>query len=153
MVEQIPKIGIGLIVQRGNTILLGQRKGSHGAGEFGGPGGHFEHGESLESSILRELKEEAGPDLRVKDLGLLCITNLTRYMPKHYLDVGMVAEYVDGEPVVMEPDKLTSWGWYDLDNLPSPLFGCVANYVIALKSGKRLELGVQYFTNEDLAER
>jgi len=27
-----------------------------------------------------------------------------------------------GEPKVMEPDEITEWQWFDLDNLPSPLF-------------------------------
>jgi len=132
-----PQIGIGLLVVRGNTILLGQRKSSHGSGEYGGPGGHLEAMESFEDCIKREMREEVGTKMKIKNLRFLCITNLTKYPPKHYVDIGMVADWRSGEPVLMEPDKLVSWDWYDLDNLPTPFFACLDNYLEALRSGTR----------------
>jgi 8-oxo-dGTP diphosphatase len=131
-----PKVGVGLLIVRGNKILLGKRKGSHGEGEYGGTGGHMEHLESFEETALRELLEEAGPDIKVKNMRFLCITNLTAYAPKHYVDVGMVAEWDSGEPQITEPDKKESWGWYDLDNLPSPFFSVMENYITAYKTGQ-----------------
>ncbi len=132
-----PKVGIGLLIVRGNSILLGQRKASHGVGEYGGPGGHLEGMESFEDCIMRELIEEAGTDIKIKNLGFLCVTNLTKYPPKHYVDIGMVAEWESGEPIVMEPGKLVSWDWYDLVSLPSPLFGCEENYIEAYQTERR----------------
>lgn len=132
-----PQVGLGLLITKGDEILLGKRKGSHGAGEFGGPGGHLEGMESFEESILRELAEEAGTNLQVKNLQFLCVTNMKKYPPKHYVDIGMVAEWDSGEPEVCEPHKLESWKWYRLDELPEPLFGCVTNYIEAYKTGKR----------------
>lgn len=131
-----PKVGVGLLIVRGNKILLGKRKGSHGEGEYGGTGGHSEHLESFEETALRELLEEAGPDIKVKNMRFLCITNLTAYAPKHYVDVGMVAEWESGEPIVVEPHKLESWGWYSLDEIPEPLFSVEENYILAYKSGQ-----------------
>ena len=49
----------------------------------------------------------------------------------------MTADWVDGEPEVMEPEKLKHWGWYDFNFLPEPLFGCVSNYIDAKKAGKK----------------
>ena len=130
------KVGIGLLVIRGQQILLGKRKGSHGEGEYGGPGGHLEYGETCAETALRELSEECGDDIKVKNLRMLCVTDILKYLPKHYVDIGFVADWVSGEPQIMEPDRVESWGWYDLDDLPSPLFGAEDNYIEALKSGQ-----------------
>ena len=135
-----PLVGIGLLVVRNDLVLLGKRKSSHGTGEYGGPGGHLEKNESFEESVLRETEEEAGKNLKIRNLRFICITNLVKYPPKHYVDIGMVAEWESGEPVVCEPKKLESWDWYQMDNLPKMLFGCLENYIEAYKTGKN------YFT-------
>jgi 8-oxo-dGTP diphosphatase len=129
-----PQVGIGLLIVKGNKILLGKRKSSHGAGEYGSVGGHMEYMESFESCILRELAEEAGEDLKVKNLRFLCLDNVKQYAPKHYVDIAMVAEWKSGEAKVMEPDKLEFWDWYDIDQLPEPLF-ILDTYVDAYKTG------------------
>jgi len=131
-----PKVGIGLLIIKEGSILLGQRKSSHGVGEFGGPGGHLEQNESFEECILRELAEEAGAEIKVKNLRFLCVTNLMKYPPKHYVDIGMVAEWKAGEPHVAEPHKLVSWNWYPMDDVPEKLFGCMENYFEAYKTGR-----------------
>jgi len=141
MTEQRAQVGVGLIVIKGNKVLLGRRKGSHGAGEYAGAGGHLEYMESFEQTAIRELAEEAGPGLKVTKPEFLCLNNLTEYAPKHYVDIAMVSKWISGEPRVMEPDKLESWDWYDIDNLPSPLFNVIDNYITAYKTGQK------YFEN------
>jgi 8-oxo-dGTP diphosphatase len=131
-----PKVGVGLLVVRDNEILLGMRKNAHGDGEYGGPGGHLELGETIEECVQRELVEEAGSDIRIKKLGFLCFINLRQYMPKHYAHIHMVAEWERGEPQNTEPDVRESWGWYELDHLPQPLFGTTNQAVEAYKTGK-----------------
>lgn len=135
MQQSRPMVGVGLLLIRDNKVLLGRRKSALGTHEYGSIGGHLENMESFESCILRELKEEAGPELVIKDLRYLCLTNLTKYAPKHYVDIGMVATWKSGEALVMEPDKLESWHWFDMDSeLPSPLFACLTNYITAYKT-------------------
>lgn len=92
--------------------------------------------ESFEETILRELEEEAGSQLQVKNLRFLCLTNVRGYKPKHYIDIGMTAEWVSGEPKIMEPEKLEKWEWIDIDTPPSPLFSMVPNYIEAYKTGR-----------------
>ena len=128
-----PKVGIGMLVLKGKKVLLGKRKGAHGEGEYAGLGGHLEYGESIKDCARREAMEEAG--IEIKNIRFLCLSNIKKY-GKHYLDIGLKVEWAKGEPKVMEPDKVESWGWYDLDNLPSPLFACEPNYIEALKTGK-----------------
>lgn len=136
-----PLVGLGLLLIKDGKVLLGKRKSSHGSGEYAGLGGHLEALESFEQSLLREVAEEGGPDLKVKNLRFLCISNITAYAPKHYVDIGMIADWESGEPQVMEPEKLESWGWYDIDNLPTPLFSAIENYVAAYKTTQ------SYFTS------
>lgn len=133
-----PKVGVGLLLIKDNKILLGKRihKGKHGFGEFAGLGGHMELGETFEEAIIREAAEEMGAHVKFKNLKFLCLTNILKYMPKHYIDIGMVADWVSGEPKVMEPDKLESWKWYPLNKLPKPLFAAEPNYIEAYKTGK-----------------
>lgn len=130
-----PEVGVGLLIVKNDKILLGKRLASHGTGSYGGPGGHLELGESFEDCITREVTEEAGANIRFRNLRFLCLTNMIKYS-KHYVDIGMIAEYDSGEPEVAEPDKLESWNWYDIDQPPTPLFGCVKNYIKAYKIGK-----------------
>lgn len=131
-----PQVGVGLLIIKGDKILLGKRKASHGKGEYAGPGGHLELGETIEECVLRELGEETGPDLKIKNLSFLCFINLRRYSPKHYAHIHMVAGWKTGEPKVIEPDKQESWDWYDIGDLPKPLFGTTPEAVVAYKTGK-----------------
>lgn len=136
--DNVPKVGVGVLIFKQGKVLLGKRKGSHGADEYGGPGGHLEYGETLEQTAIRETKEECG--ITIKNLRMLCVSDLLKYSPKHYVDIGFYAEWKSGEPEVLEPEKLESWEWYDLDALPKNLFGCFTAYVESHKTGKK------YFT-------
>lgn len=114
--EQRPKVGVGVMIFKDGKILMSQRKGSHGAGEYGFPGGHLEHLESFEECAIRETQEECG--IEIKNIKFLYLANVKRYAPKHYVHIGLVAEWASGEPQIMEPDKSGPWGWYEIDNLP-----------------------------------
>ena len=132
--EAIIRVGIGVMVVKDGKVLLGKRKNAHGAGQYAFPGGHLEYMESFEDCARRETREEAGIELgRVSFLRLM---NLKDYAPKHYVDIGLVAEWKSGAPQVMEPHKLESWDWYDMDNLPQPLFSTLPTYIEALRTGK-----------------
>jgi 8-oxo-dGTP diphosphatase len=132
-----PKVGVGLfLVKNGTHVLLGKRRGSHGDGEYGGTGGHMEGLETFAQTTMRELREEIGDDIQITEPKFLCLSNLRQYAPKHYIDTGMIAEWISGEPHIMEPEKIESWDWYAIDNLPEPLFGAFRNYVAAHKTGQ-----------------
>lgn len=138
MEENVAKVGVGVFIVKDGKVLLGKRKNAHGENEYGGPGGHLEYGETAEETAFREISEECG--IKVKNLKMLCVSDLLTYFPKHYVDIGFTAEWEAGEPTVLEPYKLESWDWYDLDKLPDNLFGCVSAYAESYKTGKK------YFT-------
>jgi hypothetical protein len=43
-----PRVGIGVMILKDGKVLLGTRKGSHGAGELAFPGGHLDYMESFD---------------------------------------------------------------------------------------------------------
>lgn len=128
------KVGIGVFIIRDNKVLLRLRGGTHGAGVWGAPGGHLEWMESIEECARRETMEEAG--IKIKNIRILSLSNLTVYDPKHYLNIGVLADWESGEPQSLEPDHWQSdWGWYALDALPQPVFPTIPTYLNALKTG------------------
>lgn len=117
--EQVPKVGVGVLIIKNNTVLLARRKNAHGAGEYAFPGGHLEFGESFEDCAVRETAEETGID--IKNIQFQFVGNFVKY-DRHYVHVGLTAEWASGDPKVLEPEKSEEWGWFDFDNLPSPIF-------------------------------
>lgn len=125
------RVGIGVLVLRDGKLLLGKRRGSHGAGEYASPGGHLEYLERVQDCAAREVFEETG--IAIGPVRFLRAENLLAYAPRHYLDLSFAADWVAGEPEVREPDKVEAWGWYALDALPSPLFATLPSAIAALR--------------------
>lgn len=123
-----------VIVIKDNKLLLGKRKGSHGEGQFASPGGHLEYMESFIDCAVRETREECGIELQ--NVKFLFVANIKDYDPKHYCRIGLIAEWKNGEPQLLEPDSCESWGWYDLESLPSPLFSSVEQAIESYKTGR-----------------
>ena len=134
MEESRPRVGIGLFIFKDGKVLLGKRKGKHAPGVYAGPGGHLESMEAFVTCAKREAMEEAG--IEIDNIKFLCITNFQEYAPRHYVDIGLIAEWRRGEPKALELDKCEGWDWYDIEKTPEPLFGVVKNYLEAVKTGR-----------------
>ncbi|MEA3249545.1 MAG: NUDIX domain-containing protein [Patescibacteria group bacterium] len=130
----MPKVGVGCLVIKDGKILMHKRLNAHGAGHWGGTGGHLEYMESIEECIRRESMEEAG--IEIENVRLLCVTNFKDHAPKHYVDIGLIADWKSGEPRVCEPHKCVEWGWFDMNETPEPLFGPLKNYIESYRTGK-----------------
>ena len=124
-----PAVGVGVMIVRNGKVLLGKRKGSWGAGFYAFPGGSLEYGEDFESSCFREVKEETG--LKIHELKFLTVLNHI-VDKRHYVDIDFSAAAREGEPQLLEPEKCEGWEWYELDELPSPMYGvtqvCIDQY-------------------------
>lgn len=115
-----PKVGIGVMIMKNNKVLLAKRKNAHGTGEYAFPGGHLEYMESFADCAIRETKEETG--IEIGNIRFLYLANLKKYAPKHYVQVGLIADWRSGEPQVLEPEKSEEWGWFSLENIPNDIF-------------------------------
>jgi 8-oxo-dGTP diphosphatase len=120
MAQNQPQVGVGVMIVKNGLVLLGKRKGSHGAGEYAFPGGHLEHLESFEQCAQRETLEECG--ITIAHVRFQFVANVQTYAPRHYVHVGLLADWLSGTPAILEPEASGAWEWYDLDNLPQPLF-------------------------------
>src|SRR5262245_30352937 len=139
MTDRRPQVGMGVLVMRRGRVLLGRRRGSHGEGYYAAPGGHIEFGESVEQGARREVREETG--LEIADLKLLSVGNYVFKREdgeRHYIDVDFICEAPAGEPQLAEPEKCVGWDWYDLDDLPQPLFIVTRRMIESLRSGVTL---------------
>ena len=133
--ELKPKVGVGVMILKDGKVLMTQRKGSHGAGELSFPGGHLEYMESFEDCAVRETKEECG--LEIKNIRMSYVTNVQKYAPKHYVHIGLIADWASGEPQTLEPEKAGEWKWFDLEDLPDePIFEFCKLAFDAYKTGR-----------------
>jgi 8-oxo-dGTP diphosphatase len=127
MSEKKVGVGFGVMLLRDGKVLLGKRhddpeKASsllNGAGTWTMPGGKLDFGERIEDGAKRELLEETSMDLI--SAKIICI-NQDMVEGVHFITAGVYAEDFSGEPKVMEPDEITEWKWFDLDDLPTPLY-------------------------------
>jgi 8-oxo-dGTP diphosphatase len=123
---KMPRIGVGVIVQKDGQVLLLRRKQAHGAGTWSTPGGHLEYGESLEQCAIREVREETG--VNIVEVEFRAITNdLSAASQKHYITVWMEGRYLSGEPVVHADSEVSAVAWFTWNALPKPLFLSLQN--------------------------
>jgi 8-oxo-dGTP diphosphatase len=130
-----PRVGVGVMLRRGDLLLLGKRLSGPGAGCYGWAGGHLEFGETPEECAIREVAEETGLSISLDMLEPLCVSNTMAY-GSHYIDIEFRCEIPVGEPRVMEPEKLENWAWYRLNALPEPMFEAAAMALKAMERGE-----------------
>ena len=123
-----PRVGVGVIVTKGDRVLLIKRKGVHGQGTWSTPGGHLEFGESPEQCAARETKEET--DVEIADVLALGFTNdVFASSGLHYITLWMTGEYQSGEAKVAAPYEASEVGWFAWDAFPKPLFLPLCNLI------------------------
>lgn len=105
-------------------VLLGKRKGSHGAGEYSFPGGKIDPGETPQAAAVRETNEEIG--CGVSDVEVLPFWSFASYydLPFDFATLFFRCQLLEDQtPRLIEPAKCEGWDWYNWQSgLPSPLF-------------------------------
>ncbi len=118
-VNSKPTVVVSVMVMKEGKVLLNFRKGSFAHDMFGTPGGKVDNMETFQQCAERECAEEAG--ITIGQVKFVCLMNNFAHAPHHFVNIGVMVDWIGGEPTVMEPEKCASWGWYDLDDLPQPL--------------------------------
>ena len=112
----LPRITVAaaVIFNEGGCVLLTRRPDhSHLAGFWEFPGGKQEVGESLESCLKRELKEELGVGAQVEEL----ILSTSHDYPEKVVHLHFFqCNILSGEPKPLESSELA---WVPVDRLPS----------------------------------
>ncbi len=128
--KQYMGVGVGvLILNDYNQILLGKRHKNQkkddsklrGERHWTMPGGKIDFREKMHDAAIREVKEETNLDIKIKDLELIAL-NEDMLENVHFLTVGFLAKKWSGEVCTMEPEQITEWQWFDMDNLPEKIF-------------------------------
>ncbi|HEY4563181.1 MAG TPA: NAD(+) diphosphatase [Thermoanaerobaculia bacterium] len=111
--QQFPRISPAVIVriERGGEILLA-RSPHFAPGVYSTLAGFVEPGESLEETVVREVREEVGVE----------VTNVRYFGSQPWpfpnsLMIGFVADYASGE-LRLQEGEIEDAGWFTVDNLP-----------------------------------
>ena len=116
-----PAVGVGVIVQRGEDVLLVLRRHVHGAGSWSTPGGHLEGGETPEGCAVREVLEETG--VAISNVRFCGVTNdIFAAEGRHYITLWLQAEYAAGTPSALATHELSAVEWWPVRALPEELF-------------------------------
>lgn len=124
----IKQLTLGIVYQP-PRVLLGMKKRGFGVGRWNGFGGKLQEGESLEESLCREFKEEAGIDIGpVEKRGILEfefpnnpeVLQVHVYMVSHF--IGEVTESEEMRPQWFTVDAIPSEAMWPDDEFWLPLF-------------------------------
>jgi 8-oxo-dGTP diphosphatase len=143
MDKQRPKVGVGVMVFKNGKVLLGRRHEDpnkadselHGEGTWTMPGGKLDFQEKLADGAFRETLEETGIKINKNKIKAISITD-DIVEDNHYVTIGFLCEDFEGGPKIMEPDEITEWKWYSLNNLPERVFSPSAKIIKAFLDNK-----------------
>jgi len=111
------RLTVALMLENKGKILMIRRKNTgYMDGMYAFVGGHVEEGESLRQAMVREVKEEAGIEVREEDLEFVC--GIRRGTHSHYINFFFRAENYFGVPTIMEKEKCDDMQWFDIDKIP-----------------------------------
>ena len=107
-------IGVGALLKKDGKVLLVRRAQEPGKGYWTNPGGYIEQLEQIQSTIEREVLEEAG--IVSKAVGVLALRDQPRDI--HNLYVAFEMEYVSGLPT---PDnyEVDAAGFFGAEEMAS----------------------------------
>lgn len=128
-----PGLGAGLLILRDGKVLLYRRVRPPEAGHWNIPGGKIDLYETGMDAAIRETFEETG--LVVEKAAFLVLVEFIQPEEgQHWISLIYRALHFSGEAALREPDKLTAFGWFDLDALPAPLSHFAAEAIRAART-------------------
>lgn len=112
----------GILFNNENKILIDNRKeeGLEGAnGKWEVPGGKIEFGESPEDAVKRELLEETGYNVKVKDIVPYTNVSLWEYSDymQHTVIFFYICELIDDNNIDIQDKRVNTYKWASSDEL------------------------------------
>ena len=111
----LPRVGVGIMVvdEKGERVLLSLRRRAPEAGSWSILGGRVEPVETLESCAVREAREEAGIEVAIERL--LCVTDhIVVAESDHWVSPAYLGRIVAGVAGNAEPEKTLAVAWFPL---------------------------------------
>jgi 8-oxo-dGTP diphosphatase len=109
---EAPIAGVGVVVVKEDKVLLVRRGKEPGRGRWGLPGGAVELGETVAQAAEREVDEECGIEIEIRDV----IEVIDRIIPDddgqiryHYILIDLLAEHCRGDPIASSDAAEVSW--------------------------------------------
>ncbi len=119
-------VGVGAIILNSkNEILLMKRRQEISedrttSGMWSVPGGEVDFMEKIEDAIKREVKEEIGVDVEIiKHIGYT--DQILKKSKIHWSLHHFLCKIKNGEPKIIEPEKIEKIEWFSVDKLPKSL--------------------------------
>ena len=125
-------VAVHLLLVKEGKLFMQLRKNTSFAGQYYVLAGHIDGNETLLQTAVREAKEEAGILIQEKDLRFATFSHANTNN-KEYVQVYFWCEHWEGEPQILEPDKCTAIGFFDLNQLPEKT---VPQLKVALENAK-----------------
>jgi 8-oxo-dGTP diphosphatase len=121
MKRGVDYIGVGIgavIIDPKGKIFLSKRgpKSQNEIGKWSMPGGTLEFGESFEQAIIREMQEEFGITVEIRDT-LEPFNHLIPEEHQHWVALCFICKLKYGTPEIKEPDKSEQIGWFNQSEL------------------------------------
>ncbi|MEZ5668629.1 MAG: NUDIX hydrolase [Alphaproteobacteria bacterium] len=120
MTELAPVCGVGVVVIKGDDVLLIRRGKPPNKGSWSLPGGRQDWGETVRETAVREVREETGVEIELVDL-IDVFDGIGRgpdgAITYHFTLVDFVARWTAGEPVA--GDDAAAAAWIARDGLPA----------------------------------
>lgn len=119
------KVGVGVavfIIRDDGKFLMAKRQGAHGEGSWSVPGGWLEIGEDWENAAIRETAEETGLIINHPITNFATTNDYFEKENVHSNTIWLKTKFLGGNPQILEPEKCTEQGWFDINSLPEPLF-------------------------------
>ena len=121
-----PRVAVGAIVVRDGALLMVRRAREPASGLWTVPGGHLEHGEHLAEAVRREVAEETGLDVEVRDLmGIFEVVG-----EPHFVILDFVA-VAAGDSAPQPGDDVSAVRWVPLEEVPR--LECTPRFVETLR--------------------
>jgi mutator protein MutT len=112
-------VGVGAVIvnTKGEYFLTKRgKKARNEVGKWEFPGGGLEYGDTLRSTLIREIKEEFGLEIEPLEQLPACDHRIPNEK-QHWIAIAFFSKIKRGKPKILEPHKCDAIGWFSLSEI------------------------------------